>query len=84
MRETNQPDPVRQFTCHVWAVCAIAVLALALGPARTGDPAPLALLGVAAMTRWIETFHKTEWRMSGIILDTALGLMTADFIRFWT
>ena len=84
MRETNQPDPVRQFTCHVWAVCTIAVLAIALGAAQTGDPAPLALLAVAAMTRWIETFHETVWRISGIILDTALRLMTADFITFWT
>ena len=75
---------MRQLTCHVWAVSATAVLALALDAAHPGDPAPLALLAVAAMTRWIETFHETDWRLSGIILDTALGLMTADIIAFWT
>ena len=84
MPETYQPDPVRQFHYHVWAVSAIAVLALALDTAHASDPAPLALLPVAAMTRWIETFHETEWRISGIVLDTALGLMTADIIAFWS
>lgn len=84
MPETYEPDAVRQFGYHLCAVSAIAVLALALGAAHPGDPAPLALLPVAAMTRWIETFHETEWRISSIILDTALGLMTADIIAFWT
>ena len=83
MREAKQPDPRRQFTCHVWAVCAIAVLTLALGGADPGNPAPLALLPVAAMARWIETFDHTDWPISIIVLDTALGLMTADIIAFW-
>ena len=84
MRETNQSGPSRQFGLHVCAVCAIALLTLALGGADPGNPAPLALLPVAAMARWIETFDDTDWSISVIVLDTALGLMTADIIAFWT
>ena len=84
MRETNQSGPSHQFGLHVCAVCAIALLTLALGEADPGNPAPLALLPVAAMARWIETFDDTDWSISVIVLDTALGLMTADIIDFWT
>lgn len=84
MPETNQSGPSRKFGLHVCAVCAIALLTLALGGADPGDPAPLALLPVAAIGRWIETFDETYWSMSAIVIDIALGLMTADIIAFWT
>lgn len=83
-RNGTDPVPVRQFRCHVCAVCAIALLTLALGETDPGNPAPLALLPVAAMARWIETFDETDWSMSVIVIDIALGLMTADIIAFWT
>lgn len=83
MPDTNQPYPLHQFTGHILAVWAIAALALALGAAHPDDPAPLALLPVAAMTRWIETTCGTDWRISAIVLDIALGLMTADIIALW-
>lgn len=83
MLERNQPDPVRQFGCHLCAVCAIAALTLALDAAHPNDPAPLTLLPVAAMTRWIETLRKTDWEMSIIVLDIAFGLTTADIIASW-
>ncbi len=33
-----RPDPLRRFNHHVCAVCAIAVVALALDAAHPGDP----------------------------------------------
>lgn len=84
MSETNQRDPMFEFTGHVLAICAIAALTLSLGAAHPHDPSPLALIPVAAMTRWIETVHKMDWQISTIVLDITLGLTTADIIAFWT
>ena len=87
MLEPDQPDPARQFSyhlCAVGAVGAIAGVVLALGATDPFDPITPALLPAAAMTRWIEVTHKPDWHVADIILDTAIGLMTADIISSWT
>ena len=84
MPETSQRDPMFEFRCHLCAVCAIAILALALDAAHPNDPTPLALLPVAAMTRWVEKLHNPDWLTSTIVLDIALGMMTADITATWT
>ena len=86
MPDTNQPDtdPMVQFAYHLCGVCAIAILTLALEAAQPNDPTPLALLPLAAITRWIEEFTKTDWMTSGVVLDIALGMMTGDIIASWT
>ena len=84
MPETIQPDPVRQLKYHVCAICAIAAVAMTLGIYDPNSPAPLALLPLAALARRIETFDKTDWPISTIVLDITLGLMTANIFAFWT
>lgn len=85
---TDPTDPGEQFACHVCAVCAIAVLTLSLDAATPNRPGgPLALLSAAAMIRWsgIERRHgESAGLLSSVVLDTGLGLMTADIIAFWT
>jgi len=84
MPETNEPNPVQQFRYHVCAVCGIAAVAMALGIYQPSSPAPLALLPITELARRIETFNKTDWPISTVVLDVALGLMTANIIAFWT
>ena len=86
MPETKPPDAdaMFQFTCHVLAICAIAILSLALDAAHPNDPSPLALLPLAATTRWVERLTKRDRLTSTIVLDIALGMMTADIIASWT
>ncbi len=83
MLKPDQPDPAREFRHHLCAVGAIAGVVLALGATDPTDPITPALLPVAAMTRWIETTYKPAWHVADVILDTALGLMTADIISSW-
>ena len=84
MPETNEPDPVQQFTYHVCAICGITAVVVTLGIYDPSSPAPLALLPVAALARRIETSEKTDWPISTVVLHVALGLMTANIIAFWT
>ena len=84
MPKANKLDPVRQFRYHVCAVCAIAAAGITLGIYDPNSPAPLALLPIAALARRIETMDKTDWPISTVVLDVALGLMTANIIAFWT
>ncbi len=86
MPETNPPDadPMFQFACQLCTVCTIAILSLALDAAHPNDPSPLALLPLAATTRWVEKFTKRDCVISTIVLDIALGMMTADIIASWT
>lgn len=83
MPETNKPDPVGQFTYHVCAICGIAAVATTLDIYDPNSPAALALLPVAALARRIETFDKTDWPISTVVLDATLGMMTANIIAFW-
>lgn len=87
MPRDNQPDPAREFGYHVCAVCAVTLLALALEAAHPGDPLPLAVLGIAAATRWTEAhYNDKSWEVevSSVILDAGLGLMAADIIASWS
>lgn len=84
----DETDPFQQFMWHIFAVCAIAMLALILDAAAPGKPAgPIAILCAAVMIRWtrIERHHgKSAGLISNIVLDTGLGLMAADIMAFWT
>ena len=85
--QSEERNPFQQFMWHVLAVCAIAMLALILDAAAPDKPAgPIAILCAAAVIRWtgIERHHgESAGLMSSIVLDTGLGLMTADIIAFW-
>ena len=86
--QSEETDPFQQFVWHVFAVCAIAMLALILDASAPDKPAgPIPILCAAIMIRWtgIEQRHgESAGLMSSIVLDAGLGLMAADIIAFWT